>query len=362
MTIVSFLVILTLVVFVHEMGHFLVARWNGVRVEVFSIGFGPELLGFTDRRQTRWKLALLPLGGYVKFFGDSDASSSGADGREMTEAEKAVSFHHKSVWRRIAIVFAGPAANLVFALVVFTAVYAAIGQSVTPPVVDSVQPGSAAAEAGLQPGDRIIAVNGSDVERFEELQRLIPLSAGNPITLTVARDGETLTVTATPQMQEITDSLGETREVPVLGVTARTDGRDMVQLGPVEAVDRAFDEAYGLVHATVVSVGQMVTGQRGTDDLGGPVRIAEMSGQVAKLGVISMLLFAAFLSINLGLINLLPIPVLDGGHLLFYAIEAVRGAPVGERTQEYAFRLGLVLIVGLMVFVTSNDILRQING
>nr|WP_246423621.1 RIP metalloprotease RseP [Roseospira goensis] len=362
MTVIAFLVVLTIVVFVHEMGHFLVARWNKVRVDVFSIGFGPELVGFNDRHGTRWKFAAIPLGGYVKFFGDSDASSATADGQDMTPAEKAVSFHHKSVWQRIAIVFAGPAANLVFAIAVFAAVYGAIGQAVTPPVVASVQPDSAAAEAGLEPGDRIVAVDGEPVQRFEDLQHRIPLTNGATLTLTVERGAETLTLTATPRIQEVEDALGEVRRQAVLGITASASEQDIVQLGPIEAVGTAFGQAYQLVEATVVTVGQMISGERGTEDLGGPVRIAQMSGQVAELGVISLLLFTAFLSVNLGLINLLPIPVLDGGHLVFYAIEAVRGEPLGERAQEYGFRLGLAFIVGLMVFVTWNDLVRLING
>ncbi len=361
-TIVAFLVVLTLVVFVHELGHYLVARLAGVRVEVFSIGFGPELTGFNDRHGTRWKLSAVPLGGYVKFFGDSDGTSATADDRALTEAEKAVSFHHKSVWRRIAVVVAGPAANVVFAVVVFAAVFATVGQMATPPVVDSVQPGSAAEDAGLRAGDRILTVNGRALERFEDLQRLVPLTNGSVITLTINRDGETLSLSARPRMETVTDSLGETREQAVLGVTATIDPEDRRRFGPVEALWEGVQQSWTVVETTAVSVAQMVAGDRGTEDLGGPVRIAQMSGQVAELGVISLLLFAAFLSVNLGIINLLPIPVLDGGHLMFYVVEAVRGEPVGETAQEYAFRVGLVVIVGLMVFVTANDVVRLLVG
>jgi regulator of sigma E protease len=361
LTVVAFLFVLTVVVFVHELGHYLVARWNGVRVETFSIGFGPQLFGFDDRHGTRWKVAAVPLGGYVKFFGDADASSATTDGREMTPEERAVSFHHKNVWQRIAIVFAGPAANLVFAIAVFAAVYAAFGQLATPPVVSDVVPGSAAEEAGLQPGDRIVAVDGTEINRFEQLQHLVPLTNGASLTLTVNRDGDILSLEATPRIEEITDSLGQVRRQAVLGITASTSQEDLVRLGPLEAIGAAFSQAYGLVEATAVSVGQMVTGERGTEDLGGPIRIAQMSGQVAELGMVSLLLFMAFLSVNLGLINLLPIPVLDGGHLVFYLVEAVRGRPLGERTQEYGFRIGLAFIITLMVFVTWNDIVQQVN-
>nr|WP_281354724.1 RIP metalloprotease RseP [Roseospira navarrensis] len=355
------MIVFTVVVFVHEMGHFLVARWNGVRVEVFSIGFGPELFGFNDRYGTRWKVAALPLGGYVKFFGDADASSATTDSRDLTDEEKRVSFHHKSVWQRIAIVFAGPAANLIFAIMVFSAVYLTVGQMVTPPVVSEVMPDSAAEQAGLQSGDRIVAIDGREISRFEEIQHLVPLANGATMTLTVRRDGETLGLEVTPTIQEITDSFGETRKQAVLGITASTSEDDLIRLGPLDSVGAAFSQAYGLTEATVISIGQMISGERGTEDLGGPIRIAEMSGQVAELGVVSLILFTAFLSVNLGLINLLPIPVLDGGHLVFYGIEAVRGRPVNEQAQEYGFRLGLVIVVGLMIFVTWNDIVREVN-
>lgn len=362
-TFIAFLVVLTLVVFVHELGHFLVARWNGVRVDVFSIGFGPRLFGVRDRHGTEWRFSAIPLGGYVKFFGDAGPSSARADDeQEMTPEERAVAFHYKSVWQRMAIVFAGPLANMVFSIVVFAGVYWGVGIMMTPPVVSSVQPDSAAAEAGIQEGDHILQVNGTPIERFEDIQHLIPLTNGESITITLRRNAETLTVTATPRVQTITDELGETRQQAVLGIAANASGQDLVRLGPVQAVGQAFEQAYKVVHATGVTVGQMIAGERGTEDLGGPVRIAQMSGQVAELGFVSLLLFSAFLSVNLGLINLLPVPVLDGGHLVFYAIEAVRGEPVGERAQEYGFRLGLVFLVGLMVFVTWNDLVRLING
>jgi len=359
----AFIVVISVVVFVHELGHFLVARWCGVRVEVFSIGFGPELVGRNDRHGTRWKVAAVPLGGYVKFFGDADASSGRAEegAAEMTEAEKSVSFHHKSVWQRIAIVFAGPAANFVFAIAVFAAVYATVGQSSIPPVIAEVQADSAAAKAGLMAGDRILSVDGRKVTRFEEIQELVPLGNGASMALTVDRDGETVTVTATPEIREVEDGLGGTRRQAILGVLADTSNRDIVRMGPMEALGAAVGKTYGLVEMTLVTVGQMIGGERGTEDLGGPVRIAQLSGQVAALGLETSILFMAFLSVNLGLINLFPIPVLDGGHLAFYAVEAVRGRPLNETIQEFGFRVGLVLIVALMVFVTWNDIVRSVN-
>jgi regulator of sigma E protease len=359
--IVAALVVLTIVVFVHEMGHFLVARWNRVRVDVFSIGFGPELIGITDRHGTRWKFSAIPLGGYVKFFGDENEASTGADDREMTEEEKAVSFHHKPVWRRAAVVVAGPAANCVFAIALYAGIFMVVGMAITPPIISDVLPGSAAEEAGLQPGDRVVAIDGEEVSRFEQVQHRIPLANGASVRLIVERDGQRVEVTATPRVQDVTDELGETRQMAVLGIAASTQGQENVRLGPVAAVGEAFAHSYFLVEATFVAVGQIVAGERGTEDLGGPLRIAEMSGQMAELGLTTLLLFMAFLSVNLGLINILPIPVLDGGHLVFYALEAIRGRPVNDRAQEYSFRIGLALILSLMVFVTWNDIVNLID-
>lgn len=358
-----FIVVISLVVFVHEMGHFLVARWCGVRVEVFSIGFGPELVGRDDRRGTRWKLSAIPLGGYVKFFGDADPSSGRADEAvALTEDEKRVSFHHKSVWSRIAIVFAGPAANFLFAIAVFAGIYGLVGQSVIPPMVADIQDDSAAAEAGVQAGDRVLAVNGRAMARFQDIQHMVTMTHGAPVSLTVLRDGQELTLNAQPRLTVVEDQFGETRQQAVLGIIADGSTQEIVRLGPTEAMVAAMAKTYDLVEITLVTVGQMIGGARGTEDLGGPLRIAQLSGHVAELGVISLLMFTAFLSTNLGLINLLPIPVLDGGHLAFYAVEAIRGRPLGETAQEYGFRLGLVVIVGLMVFVTWNDIVRMIKG
>lgn len=359
--IVAALVVLTIVVFVHEMGHFLVARWNRVRVDVFSIGFGPELIGITDRHGTRWKVSAIPLGGYVKFFGDENEASTGADDREMIEEEKAVSFHHKPVWRRAAVVVAGPAANCVFAIALYAGIFMVVGMAITPPIISDVLAGSAAEEAGLQPGDRVVAIDGEEVSRFEQVQHRIPLANGASVRLIVERDGQRVEITATPRVQDVTDELGETRQMAVLGIAASTQGQENVRLGPVAAVGEAFAHSYFLVEATFVAVGQIVAGERGTEDLGGPLRIAEMSGQMAELGLTTLLLFMAFLSVNLGLINILPIPVLDGGHLVFYALEAIRGRPVNDRAQEYSFRIGLALILSLMVFVTWNDIVNLID-
>ncbi len=355
--VVPFLVILTILVFVHEMGHYLIARWNGVRVEVFSIGFGPEIFGWNDRAKTRWKFSLIPLGGYVKMFGDLNAASL-PDARivNMSDDEQSEAFPYKRLGQRTWIVAGGPLANFLFAIVLLAGLFSFVGQPFTPAVVGSVQEDSAAEEAGILAGDRIIAIDGGEIERFEEVQRIVRLAPDQPLRVTVLRDGGEVELTATPRRTEFSDNLGNKQEIGLLGVTR--SGVEYVKHGPLEASWRAVEETISLTLGTLKAVGQMVTGTRSAKELGGPIRIAEMSGQVAEIGMVSVIWFMAVLSINLGLINLFPIPMLDGGHLLFYAIEAVRGRPLGERAQEYGFRIGLALVLSLMVFATWNDIVR----
>ncbi|MEO3430062.1 RIP metalloprotease RseP [Pelagibius sp. CAU 1746] len=354
---IPFLIILTALVFVHELGHYLIARWNGVRVEVFSIGFGPEIFGWDDRAGTRWKFSLIPLGGYVKMFGDANAASMPADGSEqMSAAERSVAFPHKRLGQRAAIVAAGPIANFLFAIVVLAALFMFYGQPFTPAVVGEVNQGSAAEAAGFQAGDKVIAVDGATVARFEELQRIVALRPGEELRITVERGGRAVDLLAIPDRVERPNGLGETQEVGLLGL--RGGAPEYTRHGPLSALWQAARETVSIVDQTFTALGQIVRGTRGTDELGGPIRIAQMSGQAAELGILTMVHFAAMLSINLGLINLFPVPMLDGGHLLFYAIEAVRGRPLGERAQEYGFRIGLALVLTLMVFVTWNDLLR----
>jgi regulator of sigma E protease len=356
-TIVVFLIVLTVLVFVHELGHYLVARRNGVRIEVFSIGFGPEIFGWFDRAGTRWKLSAIPLGGYVKMYGDADASSmpSGAV-KMMTEDEKAVSFHHKRLGQRFAVVAAGPIANFLFAIVLLAGLFMTVGQQFTPPEIGQIEPNSAAERGGLKPGDTILRIDGSAVESFADIQREVYSNPGVPMQLVIQRDGSEATLAVTPQMTEMTDRFGNTYRVGLLGI--RRSGVDYVQRGPVSAVSRAAGEIWNLSVGTLKASWQMIIGQRSTDELGGPLRIAQMSGEVAQGGVAALLYFMAVLSVNLGLINLFPIPVLDGGHLLFYVAEALRGKPLGQRAQEYGFRVGLALVLSLMVLVTWNDLVH----
>ncbi|WP_448202924.1 RIP metalloprotease RseP [Azospirillum sp. sgz302134] len=356
-TLLSFLLVLTVLVFVHELGHYLVARRNGVRIEVFSIGFGPELFGWTDRTGTRWKFSAIPLGGYVKMFGDADpASTPGAHTQHMTPEEKAVSFHHKRLGQRAAIVAAGPIANFVFAIVVLTVLFATAGQSFTPPDVGGVQPGSAAERAGLRPGDVIVSINGSGIQRFEEIRQIVSIQPGEPLQMTVQRDGRTETLTATPDVKEVTDRFGNTHRIGQLGIMRA--GAENKRHDPLTAFWQATREVTGMVTGTFTALGQMIEGSRGTEELGGPLRIAQMSGEVAQSGWYPLVWFMTFLSVNLGLINLFPVPLLDGGHLLFYAFEGVRGRPLGPRAQEYGFRIGLALVLTLMVFATWNDLVQ----
>ena len=355
--VVIFLLILTVVVFIHEMGHFLVARWNGVKVDVFSIGFGPEVWGWTDASTgTRWKLSLIPLGGYVKFFGDADASSTTSDERVMSDEEKAVAFQHKRVGQRAAVVFAGPASNFVFAILGLAAMFMVLGQPVTEPVVGAVHPGTAAEAAGLKAGDRITAINGQAVERFQDIQRIVRLEIEHPLDLSVNRGGESLSIQAQPRVIQRKGVFGDMEKVPVLGISADQASTRIVQHGPVSALAESLHETEGMVRSTFIGIGQMINGTRDTDELGGPIRIAKGAGEAAQIGLSSVIFYTILLSLNLGLINLFPIPVLDGGHLLFYAFEAILGRPLGERAQEYGFRIGLFLVLALMVFATRNDI------
>jgi regulator of sigma E protease len=356
--IVPFLIILTALVFVHEFGHFLIARWNRVRVEVFSIGFGPEVFGWWDRAGTRWKFSAIPLGGYVKMFGDSDASSGlPVPGlARLAPAEREVSFHYKRLGQRAAIVAAGPAANFLFAVAVLAILFTTYGQPFTPAEVGQVQPGSAAEQGGVRPGDVIRSIDGSTVHRFEDVQQIVRLNPGVPMSIVVSRDGQEQTLRVTPSRTELTDRFGNHYQIGLLGI-ARS-GMEYVKRDPATAIIQAGSETWNLSVSTLKAIWQIIIGTRATDELGGPLRIAQMSGEVAQGGIVAILWFMAVLSINLGLINLFPVPVLDGGHLLFYAAEALRGRPLGQRAQEYGFRIGLALVLTLMVFATWNDLVH----
>ncbi len=353
---VSFLFILTVIVFFHELGHYAVARANGVRVEVFSIGFGPELFGWNSKSGTRWKVSLLPLGGYVKMFGETMSGAGNGDQAELTEEEKSVSFHQKRVGQRAAIVVAGPLANFLLAIVVLSVLFATDGQPFTPPVAGVIQPGSAAEAAGMKAGDRFVMVDGQAIERFEDVQVIVRMAPGRELIIVVRRDGREITLKAVPKHHTVVDRFGNETKMGLLGVSR--SGPIYVRHGPVESVYRAVLDTWRISVFTLEAVGQIITGARSADGLGGPIRIAQLSGQVAELGLSKLFWFLAVLSMNLGLINLFPIPMLDGGHLVFYGIEAIQGRAVSDRFMEFGFRIGLGLVVSLFVFVTVQDLLR----
>jgi len=453
-SILPFLFNLTIIVFFHEFGHFLVARWCGVRVLTFSVGFGPELVGFNDRHGTRWKISAIPLGGYVKFFGDDNVASTPDQDAlaQMSEGERRDSFFFKPVWRRAAIVAAGPIANFILAIAIFATLALLLGKQVAVPRLDGVTPGSAAAAAGFRPGDVIVSIDGKPVQGFADVQRAIALNPDVALTFVVDRGGVPGTVVATPQPREERDRFGNVQRLGALDIAGPTmparvvslvarsaaaaagfevgdrvrkidgkpvasfndlrdivgaspdkplefevdrDGRTIVlqatptghtekdasgvakrvgQLGisggydpadtrsitygPLGALENGFGETWFVIDRTLSYVGGVLVGKESVDQLGGPIRIAQVSGQVATAGFVALIHLAAVLSISIGLLNLFPIPLLDGGHLLFYAIEAVRGRPLSEQVQEYGFRFGLAIVLLLMLFATYNDVLR----
>jgi len=363
---IPFLFVLTIVVFFHELGHFLVARWCGVKVLTFSVGFGPELVGFNDRHGTRWKISAIPLGGYVKFFGDENAASAPDQTAVagMSAAEQRVSFHHQSVAKRAAIVAAGPIANFILAVVIFAGIFMFHGRASTTARVDSVQPDSAAAAAGFVVGDVITAINGRPVATFSDMQRVVSSSAGEPLDITVDRGGMRLVLKATPALREVKDNFGNVHRIGVLGISRAVDPGDakLEKSGPVKALGEGVEETWFVIERTMSYLGGIIVGREAADQLGGPLRIAQVSGQVATLGFSALLNLAAVLSVSIGLLNLFPIPLLDGGHLLFYLIEAVRRQPLSERSQEIGFRIGLVLVAALMIFATRNDIMHFLKA
>ena len=361
--IVPFLFVLTIVVFFHELGHFLVARWAGVKVLTFSLGFGPELAGFNDRQGTRWKISAIPLGGYVKFFGDESEASTPASFEtlaNMTEEERAGSFHHKRVGPRAAIVAAGPIANFILAIVIFTCLFTFFGKPSTTARVDKIEANSAAAKAGFQVGDVVTMIDGTTIGSFSDMQRVVGIHAGDQLTFTVKRGDSTLQLRGTPEQREVKDPFGNAHRLGVMGITRATSPGDVVteRVDPATAFWLGVKETWFVVDRTFAYIGGIFTGREAADQVGGPLRIAQISGQVATIGLAALIHLTAVLSISIGLLNLFPVPVLDGGHLLFYAVEVVRGRPLSERAQEMGFRIGLGLVLMLMVFATYNDILH----
>jgi regulator of sigma E protease len=359
---VPFLFVLGLVVFFHELGHFLVARWCGVRILAFSIGFGPELLGFYDRHGTRWKIAAVPLGGYVKFLGDENAASTPdrAHLADMDPGDRAQSFSFQPVRKRAAIVLAGPLANFLLAIVIFAGIFMLYGMQTMSARVDAVQAGSPAATAGFEPGDLVLAINGQPIDSFADMQRIVADSAGQTLQISVDRKGTQLALKATPVLQEEKDIFGNVQRIGLLGIRrSPTPGDVKYQpVSPPRAIWMGIQETWFVVDKTLIYIGRVVIGREAANELGGPIRIAQMSGQVASVSFVALVHLAAVLSVSIGLLNLFPIPLLDGGHLLFYSIEAMRGRPLSERAQEVGFRIGFAIVIMLMIFATFNDIVH----
>jgi len=359
--ILPFLFGLTIVVFFHELGHFLIARWCGVRVLTFSVGFGPEIVGFNDRYGTRWKLSWIPLGGYVKFFGDDNEASvpDAATIANMTGAERRQSFFHQPVGRRAAVVAAGPIANFILAIVIFSAILIFHGRQTGTAFVESVQPDSAAAAAGMQPGDIVVAIDGQPVESFVDIKQIVSANAGRALIFQINRGGTPLSLTATPTFTRGKDGFGNKTCGGLLGISGPTIKNPTTEhVDPMTAVWLGAKQTWSIIDRTFVFIGGLFAGRECADQLGGPIRIAQISGQVATLGFMPVLHLAAMLSVSIGLLNLFPVPLLDGGHLLFYAIEAARGRPLSMRAQEIGFRIGFALVVMLMIFTVFNDTIQ----
>jgi len=354
--VIPFILVLTVLVFVHELGHYLAARRCGVRVEVFSIGFGPEIYGFTGKSGTHWKLSAIPFGGYVRMFGESPPTE-GRSGQSSVNDDSEVSFYKKSLGQRAWIVFAGPLANFLFAIIVLAGLFAVIGEPYTPANVGKVRPNSAAEVAGLKQGDIFLKIGSTEIKRFEQVRRIVQLSPGRKLNIVVERNSQKILLIAVPKAVEI-NRFGSKTTIGLLGVSRSGGDMQFIRLDPFTAIWEATARTVVLTGKILDALGQIISGERNAKELGGPLRIAQISGDMAQAGIISLVQFAAILSINLGLINLFPIPLLDGGHLVFYGIEALRGRPVGERVMAYSLNFGLALILCLTIFVTWNDLVQ----
>lgn len=354
-----FLVALTVIVFIHELGHFLVARWCGVDIEAFSIGFGREIFGWNDRHGTRWKVCWIPLGGYVRFRGDANAASlPDAEALERARSEPG-NFHGKPVWQRAAVVAAGPIANFILAIAIFAGAFMIMGKPVLEPKVDEVLAGSAAEEAGIRKGDVIVSVDGAAIKDFSDLQQAVMTRAGDPLAVVLDRSGEKISLTVVPKLREEPDNFGGKIRIGLLGVKHDPGGPIVYErLGPVQALEAGVQKTWFIVSSTFSYLGKMFTGRESPDQLGGPISIAKAAGDAANAGFSQFVAVIAFLSVSIGLLNLFPIPMLDGGHLVYYAVEAVRGRPLGEAAQEWGFRIGFSLVIMLMVVGTWNDLTR----
>jgi regulator of sigma E protease len=363
----AFLFVLTIVVFFHELGHFLVARWCGVKVDSFSIGFGRELFGYTDKQGTRWKVSLLPFGGYVKFVGDLGPASipDRAKLEEFAAAARAQGhdpddlLHFKPLWQRAAVVSAGPIANFILGILIFAGLFMFRGETYIDPVIGKIQEGSVAEAAGFQIGDRVTKVAGRNIRDFDDLAMMVSMSAETEIEIVVVRDNQEVILKAAPRRIETEDDFGNKQRIGRLGVSPRAAEEDFhqVRYGPGAALVKGTERTAFIIERTFVYLGRIFVGKEDARQLGGPIRIAKYSGQMAQVGLIAVISMIAILSISIGLINLFPIPLMDGGHLLYYAFESVMGKPLSERAQEAGFRIGLLIVLFVMVYATWNDLI-----
>jgi regulator of sigma E protease len=354
-SVLAFLLVIGPLIFIHELGHYFVGRWFGVKADAFSIGFGREIFGWTDRRGTRWKVGWMPLGGYVKFAGDMNPASAPTDEwLSLPPEERAKTFQSKKVWQRFLIVLAGPATNFLFAIVALMILFGTMGYPTTPPVIGGIEKGSVAQATGFRAGDRVVSINGSRMNTFADLSTYIGLRPDEPMAFVVNRGGRNVEIQATPRLTVDQDQFGNRARVGRMGIT--TGGREFTALPLTQLPGAAIGTTVDAVNTMITALGQVITGRRSLSELGGPIKIAEVSGQQASLGWLNLFWLMIVVSINLGFINLLPIPLLDGGHLLFYAIEGVRRKPLKPQAQEWAFRTGLAVLLALMVFVTLNDL------
>ncbi len=366
--VLPFIAVLSILVFVHESGHYIVARLCGVKVEKFSIGFGKEIFGWTNKAGTRWKISWLPFGGYVQMFGDTDPASAGHTDEKktpLTADERKVAFYSQSIGKRSLIVAAGPAVNFIFAIFILTGLYTFVGQPYTPPVVGKLIVGSPAEKAGIKPDDKILYLNDTKITRFQDMVQFVSVNLDKPVTVKLVHSagkgkwsGKVVVLHVTPALIHDKDRFGFESERGQLGIYAPPKGSAMIKHTFGSAFIAANEDVWDITAGTLQAIGQMIEGTRSTSELGGILRIGAYAGDFAQQGLVSLISFAAFLSVNLGLINILPVPMLDGGHLAFYAMEKARGKPPSERFQEYALRVGLTFILGIMLFATWNDLMQ----
>ncbi|MDI9409124.1 MAG: RIP metalloprotease RseP [Candidatus Pacebacteria bacterium] len=360
-TITTFVLVITVIVFIHELGHYMVARYNGVQVDVFSIGFGPELFAWVDKRGTRWRFAVILLGGYVKMLGDLDgASARSVDPKTLPANQRSRSLPSKSVGQRAAVAVAGPVYNLLFAMVVFFGLFAIYGKSSVIPKVSEVVAASPAEKAGLLAGDMIRSINGVETAEFSKVLELIQANGGKPLALQIVRQEKEMELSVTPVVVTTTDMIGRTHETAQIGV--RFGEVAVTKLNPLESFWESGKEVTVITGQILVAVGDMVTGNKSPKEMAGLISIAKITGAAAKIGIAELLRFMALISINLGIVNLLPIPVLDGGHILLCGLEKLRGKPLTERFQNAVMVTGLVIVIGLMIFSNGNDIVNSLKG